>query len=75
MSKSIVQILFELQQLGAMTTALMYLFHAHCPLLKNLSLPPTLPLPAQLHAILLCTVTATREQRSGLPPCYPHEEL
>ena len=42
MSKSGVQMLLELQQLGAMLTALESLFHAHCSLVENLFLTPNL---------------------------------
>jgi len=35
MSENAVQMLLELCQLGAMTTALGSLFHAHCSLLKR----------------------------------------
>ena len=45
MIESIVQTLLELQQLGAMTTALGSLFHAHHPLVKNLFLTPSLTFP------------------------------
>jgi len=43
--ESIVQTLLELQQLGAVTTALRSLFHAHHPLVKNLFLTSNLTLP------------------------------
>ena len=45
MSESILQTLLELQQLGAVTTALGIQIHAHRPLVKNLFLMPNLTLP------------------------------
>jgi len=45
MAESTVQILLELCQLSAVTTALGSLFHAHCPLAKNLYLISNLNLP------------------------------
>jgi len=45
MSESTVPVLLELQQLGAVITALGSLFHAHHPLMQNLSLTPNLTFP------------------------------
>ena len=45
MPRSILQILLELQQLRAMSTALGRLFHAHRLLVKNPPLTPNLTLP------------------------------
>ena len=45
MSESSVPVLLELQQLGAVPTALGILFHAHYPLVETLSLNSHLPLP------------------------------
>lgn len=50
MSERVVQGFLEVQQLGATTTALGSLCHAHCPLLKNLFLTPRLTPQTQLHA-------------------------
>lgn len=70
MSKSGVQMLLELQQLGAMLTALESLFHAHCSLVENLFLTPKPDLTVtQLHALPSGPVTAIRKQRSVLPLC------
>ena len=52
MSESIAQVLLELQQLEAMTTAPGRLFHAHHPLAKNLSLTPTWPSPKPFPPVL-----------------------
>jgi len=73
-----IQMLLELWQLGAMLAALGSQFHAHCPLVQNLSLTPRpdLPLsaPRQLHALHLgpVAVTESRTQRCLSAPC---EEL
>lgn len=45
MSKSVVQILLELQHFGAVTTALGILFYAHYPSEKGFFLTPNLTLP------------------------------
>lgn len=44
LSESVVQTLFEFQQLGAMHTALQSLFHAHCPVVKKIFSIPSLTL-------------------------------
>lgn len=41
----LIQMLLELQHLSTVTTALGCLFHAHHPLVKNISLSPTMILP------------------------------
>lgn len=56
----------ELCQLGAVSTALCCPFHAHCPLVQNLTLTSPDPTLAQLHAIPSgpFAVTVTRQQGS-----------
>lgn len=49
MSGGGIQMLFELQQLGAMPIALGRLFYAHCPLMKNHFLIPN-------NLVLVCDV-------------------
>ena len=69
MSESIVQKLFKLQKLEAMTTALGSMFHAHCQLVKNTFLTPnTSPGTAPCHSLRpsLCH----RDQSSVLPLCF-----
>lgn len=56
MSESIAQALLEQQQLGAVPIALGSLFHAHHPLVQNLSLTSTCPSPdrAPCHSLRSC---------------------
>ena len=74
MSKSILQMLPELQQLGAMPTALDSLFRAHRPLVQTLSPTPVCPSPTQLHAVPSGPVAVT-ESRAQRCPSAPCEEL
>ena len=60
-SESTVQMLLELRQLGAVSTAQGSLFHAHCLLLQTLSLTPS------------CLSLDTAPCRS-LGPCRCHRE-
>ena len=65
----------ELWQLEAVPTALGSPFHAHHPLVHNLSLIPTRPSPdaAPCHSSRPCR--CHREQSSALPLHFSHEEL
>jgi len=61
-------------RLGAVSTALGRLFHAHRPLVQILSLIPTAPPLTQLHAVPSGPVAVT-ESRAQRCPSAPCEEL
>jgi len=67
MSESVVRMLLEFWQLGAVTSALNNLFHAHHPLVKSFFLIYNLP----LHAVPSGPVTATKSRAERCPsaPC------
>ena len=67
MTESIVQTLLELCQLGAVTTTLGNLFHAHSPLVPHLSLTPSCPFPDTAPCRSLGPCRCHREQSSALP--------